>query len=65
MQGQLRGESLTVSVATECAHCHRPLHLEIDSALHYRVAEPEAEPLVFAPMVDFEKLKEPSITHAF
>jgi hypothetical protein len=29
------------------------------------VAEAEAEPLVFVPMVDFGKLKDPSIIDAF
>jgi hypothetical protein len=65
VQGQLRGELLTVFIETECAHCHRPLHLEIDSALQYRVVEETAEPLVFAPLVDFDQLNEPSIINAF
>ncbi len=65
MQGQLRGEPLTVVVATECAHCGQPLHLEIDSELTYRVMEDGAEPLVFVPMVDFSELDDPSIIDAF
>jgi hypothetical protein len=64
VQGHLRNEPITASFATECAHCARPLHIEIDSELRHRVAE-EAEPLVFVPMVDFERLKDPSIIHAF
>lgn len=65
MQGQLRDESLTVVVTTQCAHCGQPLHLEIDSELTYRVMEDGAEPLVFVPMVDFGKLEDPSIIDAF
>ncbi len=65
MQGRLRNESLTFTVTTECAHCGRPIHLEIDSDLHYRVLEQDANPRVFAPMVDFKKLKDPSIIDAF
>ncbi|MGD8474928.1 MAG: hypothetical protein PVH59_12470 [Anaerolineae bacterium] len=65
MQGQLREERLTFEVETECAHCGQPLHLEIDSDLDYRVVEDDAEPLVFVPMVDFEKLDDPSIIDAF
>ena len=65
MQGQLRGEPLTVVVTTQCAHCAQPLHLEIDSELNYRVKEDGAEPLVFSPMVDFGKLEDPSIIDAF
>lgn len=65
MQGQLRGESLSFVVETECAHCGQPLHLEIDSELEYRVVEADAEPLVFVPMVNFDKLEDPSIIDAF
>ncbi len=65
MQGQLRKEKLSFTIATECAHCHQPLHIEIDSELNYRVAESDAQPLVYAPMVDFAKLDDPSITDAF
>ena len=65
MQGQLRGEPLTVVVTTQCAHCGQPLHLEIDSALNYRVMDDGAEPLVFVPMVDFAELDDPSIIDAF
>jgi hypothetical protein len=65
VQGQLRGEPLTVSIETECAHCHQPLHLEIDADLNYRVVEADAQPLVFAPLVDFDRLSDPSIIDAF
>lgn len=65
VQGQLRRESLTVTFATECAHCGRTLRLEIGSDLHYR-AEPEASnALVFVPMVDFTKLRAKSIIDDF
>lgn len=64
MQGQLRGEALSVSIETECAHCRQPLHIEIDSALRYRVADPGAEPLVFVPLVDVDRLADPSIIDA-
>ena len=65
MQGQLRGEPLTVVVTTKCAHCGQPVHLEIDSELNYRVMEDGADPLVFVPLVDFGELEEPSIIDAF
>jgi hypothetical protein len=61
----LRGERLSVRIETECAHCQAPLHLEIDSELCFHVEEAGAEPLVLAPMVDFDKLEEPSIIDAF
>jgi hypothetical protein len=37
----------------------------MDSALKYRVVEADAQPLIFAPTVDFKKLKDPSIIDAF
>jgi len=64
VQGHLRNEPISVTFESECAHCSRPLQIEIDSELRYRVAE-DTEPLVFVPLVDFEKLKDPSIIHAF
>jgi hypothetical protein len=61
----LRYETLMFSIKTECAHCGRPLHIEMDSDLRYSVLEQDAAPLVFAPMVDFARLKDPSIIDAF
>jgi hypothetical protein len=65
VQGQLRQEPLSFVIETECGHCHRPLHIEIDSALNYRVVESEAQPLIYTPLVDFGKLDDPSIVDAF
>ncbi len=64
VQGHLRNESLSVNIRTQCAHCFRPMRVEIDSDLSCRVEE-GAEPMVFVPLVDFEKLKDPSIIDAF
>jgi hypothetical protein len=64
VQGHLRNESLTVTFRTECAHCGRPLRIEVDDQLAYRVVE-AGDPLIFVPLVDFKKLKDPSIIHAF
>jgi hypothetical protein len=65
VQGQLRKEALSFTIASECGHCSKPLHIEIDSQLNYRVLEDDAEPLIFVPMVDFDKLQDPSIIDAF
>ena len=65
MQGRLRQEFLSFTIETECAHCRQSLHLELDSDLNYRVVETGAAPLVYAPMVDFKKLKDPSIIDSF
>ena len=65
VQGHLRGQPVSVEIRTECAHCSRALHLEIDSDLRHRVAEAEADPLIFVPLVDFAKLKDLSIVDSF
>ena len=65
MQGQLREERLSCLIESECGHCHRPLHIEIDGDLSYRVLEEDAQPLVYAPLIDVHKLEDPSIIDAF
>ena len=65
MQGQLRGEPLECTIDSGCGHCGRPLRITIDSDLGYSVLSEGADPLVFVPMVDFEKLEDPSIIDAF
>ena len=64
VQGHLRNESVTASFRTECGHCAQSLRFEVDSELAYRVEE-GANPLIFVPFVNFKKLKDPSIIHAF
>jgi hypothetical protein len=64
VQGHLRNERIAITIDTECAHCSRSIQLELDSELNYRVVQ-GTDPLVFVPLVDFEKLKDPSIIDAF
>ena len=61
----MREEALSVQVATECGHCRRPLHIEIDHELRFRMLEEAAQPQVYVPLVDFDKLEDPSIIDAF
>jgi hypothetical protein len=65
VQGQLLNERLTFAIETECAHCARPIHIEIDSDLNYSVVEQDAAPLILAPRVDFGKLQDTSIIDTF
>lgn len=65
VQGRLRNEALCVEIASECAHCRLPLHLEIDSEARVRVVEAEAEPWICIPIVDFKKLRAPNIIDDF
>jgi hypothetical protein len=65
VQGQLRGETVSVMVETECAHCSAPMHIEIDSRLEYGVREQGADPIVFVPQVDLYAIEDPSIIDRF
>lgn len=65
VQGQLRRQSLAVTFRTECAHCARPMRIEVDSELRYRVLDAGPGPLVFVPIVNFARLKAASIIDDF
>ena len=55
-----------VTVESACAHCGRPLRLEIDSDLRHSVAPPAAAGArVFVPLVNFAKLRARSIIDDF
>ena len=62
VQGHLRKEQLSISIRSECAHCARPIELEIDSRLNVSVAEKEAEPVIFLPFVNLHKFTDLSDT---
>ena len=65
VQGRLREEALSVTIKTECRHCAKPIVIEMDSELNYKLLEGPVNPLVFVPFVDFDKLAERSIIDAF
>ncbi|MFN2227555.1 MAG: hypothetical protein ACK2UY_14630 [Anaerolineae bacterium] len=65
MQGQLRGECLSFTINSICAETGRPIRIEIDSDLNYRTVEGEAGTMLCIPLVDFDKLEDPSIIDAF
>jgi hypothetical protein len=65
VQGQLRKENLTFTILTVCAHCGQEIGIEMDRKLNYSVSNRDANPLIFVPMVDFERLEDPSIIDAF
>jgi hypothetical protein len=65
VQGQLRKENITFTIQTQCAHCGKDIRIEMDQDLNFTLPDPDAKPLVFVPIVDFSKLKDPSIIDAF
>jgi hypothetical protein len=64
VQGGLRGQYIAATVTSECAYCHQPLHIEIDSELKFKVIEKETRPVVFAPLKIIDP-KNPSIIDGF
>jgi hypothetical protein len=69
VQGRLRNAYLTVTISTRCAHSGKPLQIEVDSQLKYRVqpdaARQVAQPMVFLPQVDWEAFRDPNIIDAY
>jgi len=56
---------MSISGRTVCAQSGREIHLTIDSDLNITVHNSDADPLVFVPLVNFARLKDPSIIDAF
>jgi len=65
VQGQLRKEEITFTIQTACAHCGEEICIEMDGKLNYSLSRRDANPLIFVPMVDFDRLEDPSIIDAF
>jgi hypothetical protein len=65
VQGQLKGEDISVQVDTVCAHCQRPIQMVVSGDLDIHVDGEGAAPMLTVPMVDMKNLKEPSIIDAF
>ncbi|MBP7736502.1 MAG: hypothetical protein KA369_11060 [Spirochaetes bacterium] len=65
MQGRLRGESLTFNIRTECACCGREIRFRMNSDLSFILEDETSDPVFFIPMVDFSRLKAPSIIDDF
>ena len=65
VQGQLWGERLTFVVESTCADSGCPIRIEIDSELNYGVLQEEADLRIFVPIIDVERLDDPSIIDAF
>jgi hypothetical protein len=65
VQGRLREEKLSASIQTECVDCKKPFQLKINSELNIQIITTGAYPVLFIPMVDFDRLEDPSIIDAF
>lgn len=56
---------MSFDITTECACCGKPMQITMNHDLSYRLGDPDSSPLFFVPMVDFTKLRAPSIINAF
>lgn len=66
MQGQLRkGERLAFEVEASCACCGRDVSFRMNGDLDYTLGDASSAPLFFAPLVDFTRLRAPSIVDDF
>ncbi len=65
VQGKLRNEALSFEIGTECSCCARRIGFTMRHDLSYTLHELESSPMFFIPMVDFTKLKAPSIVDDF
>jgi hypothetical protein len=64
VQGGLRKQYISATVTSECAYCHQPMRIEIDSELKFTVKEKGTRPVVFAPLKMIDP-KSPSIIDGF
>jgi hypothetical protein len=65
VEGRLRGEKLLVRIDSECRHCAKPLALEVDEELHWRVISRGASPLLFEPDIQWDTFTKPNIIHDY
>jgi hypothetical protein len=65
VQGRLRGEKLRVRIESSCRHCSRPLTIEVDDDLRWRILTPGASPLLFEPDMDWQSFHGPNIIHDY
>ena len=65
MQGKLRDEPLHFDVDSECTCCGKPVRFRMNDDLTYILEDPESDPVFFAPLVNFAKLKADSIIDDF
>jgi hypothetical protein len=65
VQGCLRGETLLIRVDSECRHCSRPLAVEVDEGLRFRVLSRGASPLIFEPDMDWDEFRGANIIHDY
>jgi hypothetical protein len=65
VQGRLRNEFVSVEIETKCSHCNQEMQFTVDSNMRVSAREPDANPLVFMPDVDWEHFAERTIIDSY
>jgi hypothetical protein len=65
VQGCLRGEKMRVRLESECHHCSRPLTMDVDERLRFRVLSRGASPLIFEPDMNWNNFSGANIIHDY
>ncbi len=60
-----KNEPLSFDIESECACCQEPIRFTMSHDLSFTIADPSSDPIFFVPMVDFTRLKAPSIVERF
>ena len=56
---------MSFEIDTECACCGKAMQFTLNSHLSYTLQDQSSSPMFYAPLVDFTKLKAPSIVDVF
>ena len=65
MQGRLRGQKISALIETRCEHCHREMHIDVDSEFKWEVREKDSSALLFEPDVDWRSFKGANIINDY
>ena len=52
-------------IDSECSHCAKPLSLEVDDELRWKIRSPGASPLLFEPDVQWSTFHGQNIIHDY
>jgi hypothetical protein len=62
VQGKIRGEFISVTIESNCAHCNRKVKITADSNLQYKIHNGNSELRAFLPYLDWSKFVNIAIT---
>ena len=65
VQGKLRDEPISFDIDSECECCKKPIRFTMRHDLSFNLADPDSDPIFFVPIIDFTRLKAPSIIEHF